>query len=96
MENQNYNREEEKINKILELTEENNQIIKKMHRSQKIQNIFRNIYWVIILATAFGAYYFLQKYFNNIFSDYQNIKNTLYLLDKNATSNLIDLINKFK
>lgn len=96
MENINHNINEEKINKILELTEENNQIIKKMRKVQKIQNIFRNIYWIIILATALGLFYFIQKYFNNMFIDYENIKNNLKLIDKNAISNLIESLNRLK
>lgn len=96
MENINHNINEEKINKILELTEENNQIIKKMRKVQKIQNIFRNIYWIIILATTLGLFYFIQKYFNNMFIDYENIKNNLKLIDKNAISNLIESLNRLK
>ena len=56
MENINHNINEEKINKILELTEENNQIIKKMRKVQKNSKYFRNIYWIIILATALGLF----------------------------------------
>ena len=44
------------------LAEENNNILRKMRRSNLISTIFRVAYWVIIIGLGLGAYYFLQPY----------------------------------
>ena len=76
----------EKINKILELTAENNEIIKKMRRSQKIQNTFRVIYWIILISTTLGIYYFLKPTILTIFNDYNSIKTNINYLNNNSTN----------
>lgn len=50
------------IRKVLELSEENNKMLKKMERRNKWARIFRIIYWSFIIITAIGAYYLLQPY----------------------------------
>jgi len=54
--------EKELLEKNLELTRENNKLLKKMHRSIQWGRFFRIIYWVVIIAAGFGAYYFVQPY----------------------------------
>lgn len=44
------------------LAEENNEILRKMRRSNRWSIALRIFYWIIILGLAFGAYYFVQPY----------------------------------
>jgi len=58
--------EKDDLKKILlehaKIAEENNKILKKIHRSMKVGGFFRAIYWIIIAGSAVGAYYFLQPF----------------------------------
>ena len=51
---------EEKLNEIFRMTEENNNILRTMRRTQYVSNIFRILYWIMIIASLGGAYYFIK------------------------------------
>ena len=51
---------EEKLNEIFRMTEENNHILRSLRRTQYVSNIFRVIYWMVIIASVGGAYYFIK------------------------------------
>ncbi len=70
------------MNQILELTKENNKILRGMQRTARIGKFFRAIYWILILGSIFGTYYYLQPYidqllrtYNDVISTVQNVKN---------------------
>ena len=48
------------------LAEENNKMLRKMRRAQKMASFMRIIYWLIIIGIGIGAFYFLQPYINQI------------------------------
>lgn len=52
--------DEQKLDEILELTRENNEILRSMRRSQRWGSFFRFLYWLIILGSIFGVYYYFQ------------------------------------
>lgn len=54
------------MQKLLELTEENNQILKKMRSSQKVASVMRAVYWLIIIGVTVGAFYTLQPYLDQL------------------------------
>lgn len=54
----------------IDLAQENNILLKKMVRNQKLTNIYRVVYWSIIIFTSVGAYYFIQPLLGNMFNVY--------------------------
>lgn len=56
---------EEKLDRMLRLTEENHKILKSLHRVQYVSNIFRALYWTLIIASLGGAYYFIKPMFSS-------------------------------
>ncbi len=50
----------QKIDELLELTRENNQILRSMRRTQRWSSFFTFVYWAIILGSIFGVYYYFQ------------------------------------
>ncbi len=58
------------IAKLLELTEENNQMLRAMRRSQRWASIMRAFYWLFIIGATVGAFYFLQPYIEQLKSIY--------------------------
>ena len=61
----------------LALAKENNQMLKKVLRSQKRGEIMKIVYWLLIIGIAFGAFYFVQPYLENVISIYTNTAGVL-------------------
>lgn len=54
----------------LELSKENNELLKKVRNTQKLAQIYRIVYWVVIIGASYGAYYFVQPYVGGILNVY--------------------------
>ncbi len=88
------------LTETIELEKENNKMLHGIVRSQKIANIYRIVYWGIIILSTFGAYYFIQPFLDNIFNVYtggtsgsSNMSDIFSnLSDKHQVKNLIDSI----
>lgn len=52
----------------LKLSKENNELLKKVRGFQKWSQTAKAIYWFIIIAFAFGAWYFVQPYLETLLS----------------------------
>lgn len=50
----------QKMDELLELTRENNKILRTMRRTQRVSSFFTFVYWMIILGSVFGVYYYFQ------------------------------------
>jgi hypothetical protein len=62
----------------VELSRSNNEMLKKVVRYQKWNQIYRAVYWGIIIFSSVGAYYFIQPYLSgllNVSGDVSNISN---------------------
>ena len=68
-----------KIDELLELTRENNEILTGMRRVQRWGSLFRIVYWMVILGSVFGVYYYfqptIQKYMKALQSSVEVIQN---------------------
>ena len=58
------------LNKCVNLAEDNNKMLHSMRRSMRLASFVRALYWVLIIGSAFGAYYFIQPYLDQILSVY--------------------------
>lgn len=81
--------ETEDLNQLLELTKENNKILRGMQRSARVGKFFKAVYWALILGTIFGSYYYLQPYIDQMLMMYNQAVSTLNDL-KNKASNIPD------
>jgi len=54
----------------IELAKQNNEMLHKLVRFQKVANIYRVVYWAIIILSTFGAYYLIQPFLNNMLNVY--------------------------
>jgi len=57
------------------LTEENNKLLRKMHRAALWGRVFHFLYWVVIIGLSVGAYYFIQPYIDQLTQVYGGVKN---------------------
>ncbi len=69
--------EQEKLDEMLELTRENNKILRKMHRGMIWSQIFTFLYWMVILGVMGASYYYLQPYITKYWGLYQSAVSTL-------------------
>jgi hypothetical protein len=51
---------EEKLDLIYQMTEENHDILKSLRRQTFLSNMFRLLYWLVILGAIGGAYYYVR------------------------------------
>lgn len=56
------------------MVEENNKLLRKMHRAALWGRIFHFFYWAAIIGLSVGAYYFIQPYVEQVQSIYGGVK----------------------
>lgn len=56
-----------------ELVEEQAIILRKMQRSARLTMAFRVLYWGLIIALSFGAYYLIQPYVDTLKSSLNDL-----------------------
>ena len=66
--------ERELLNRSVSLAEDNHKMLRSMRRSMHISSIVSVLYWVIIIGSAVGAYYFIQPYTDEIMKVYNEAK----------------------
>ena len=62
------------LEESLKLGEENNKLLRSLHRSMRIRRFMSIIYWVLIIGSAFGAYYFAEPYIGQVKEAYGGAK----------------------
>jgi len=65
------------LQKNLETSQESLKILKKINRGRIVGNFFSFVKWVIIIGTAFGAYYYLQPYIDQFKAAFNQVNNLL-------------------
>jgi hypothetical protein len=49
-----------------QLAQENNAILKKLHRSMLTGRVMRVLYWIVIIGASLGAFYLIQPYLDSL------------------------------
>lgn len=65
--------EKQLLEETLALARENNVILSRMQRSQRVTTAIKVLYWVVILALSFGAYWLIQPYVDTLKSSLGNV-----------------------
>jgi hypothetical protein len=73
------------IQKNIELTQQNQKKINKIHSHIRRTMIGKIIYWIIIIGVTVGAVYLSKPYINNAIEQYDSIKKNV-----EQTSNVIN------
>lgn len=79
--------ERQLLRETAELTKENNKILRGIRRSNRFSAFFRIVYWVLIIGSAIGAYYYIQPYINAVSEAYVQMKQNIETV-KGVTSKL--------
>ena len=75
------------LEETAELARENHRLLKKIHNSMRLGRAIRITYWVLIIGSAIGAFYFLQPYIDQLTGVYTGIQD--------SASNVNSLLNAF-
>lgn len=58
------------LKKTLAISEENNKMLRSIYRAQRWGRVWKITYWVAVVALAFGAYYYIQPYVDQLLEVY--------------------------
>lgn len=64
----------ELLRRNIKLSEENNALLKKMHRRAELSFFFRFVYWTIIIGAAVVSFYYTQPYLDKVLALYADIQ----------------------
>ena len=83
---------QEKLEEVYKLTLENNHMLHSMRNRERVANAFRILYWLIIIGSIFGAYYYVRPILDvfttnkgkidDTLNQFQSIMNQLPNMDK--------------
>ncbi|MDB5259380.1 MAG: protein of unknown function with transrane region [Candidatus Taylorbacteria bacterium] len=65
------------LERTLKVSEENNDILKSIRRSNRISTVLRVLYWIVIIGLSFGAYYFIQPYIEQVSGLYNEAQQSI-------------------
>lgn len=80
-----------KIDELLEITHENNKILRGMRRTQRWSSFFTFAYWAIILGSIFGGYYYFQPTIQKYIKTFQTSMGIIQKFESAAGSIPTDL-----
>ena len=69
--------ERQMLQESLELSRENNSILKSMRSSQRWASFMRVIYWILIIAVSYGAYKYTEPYLTKAMQIFQTAQTDL-------------------
>ena len=74
--------DEKEFKELKKLVKENNKMLHRMRRSMALSSIIRSLYWIFVIGSAIGAYYYLQPFIdkaggglNTLFSGFEALQN---------------------
>lgn len=76
----------QKLDELLELTHENNKILRSMRRAQRWNSFFTFVYWAVILGSIFGVYYYFQPTIQKYMKTFQTSIGIIQNFEKSAGS----------
>jgi hypothetical protein len=66
-----------KLQRALELSEENNKMLKKLVRSMRWARLVRTIYFLIIIGASVGVFYYLEPILGQILATYGTFQESI-------------------
>lgn len=76
--------QEKQLQEILELSRENNHLLKGVHRRARWGMFFWILRWAIVVGILFGAYYYVEPYVEKATSTYRKTTDTIKNLQSSA------------
>jgi len=87
-------RETELLQKVVEVTTENNKLLVKMHKAQVWANVMRVIYWVVIIALILGSFVFIRPFLEPVLSLYGGLLGGADTLKNLGSGDISDVLGQ--
>ncbi|MDB5204909.1 MAG: hypothetical protein JWP09_937 [Candidatus Taylorbacteria bacterium] len=85
------------VEETMELSKDNNRILHSIQRRERMTQVFRVVYWLILLGAGAGLYYYIQPYIDELVKAYGNIVDTQHkVADISGKFSLDSIKNYFK
>ncbi len=68
--------DKEFFDRLMQLTEENNRMLRRIRRAAFWTGISRIIYWIILIGISVGAFYYIQPYIQQFWDTYKALEST--------------------
>src|SRR3990167_5138072 len=83
------------VEESLGLSRENNKILRRMQSNLRWGRAFRIFYWVIIIGSMLGTYYYFQPFFEDLLKRYNSVMSTFSQLQKtgSSTNDILNTLN---
>lgn len=78
--------DDRKLDELLEVSNENNKILRGMRRAQRWSSFFTFVYWAVILGSIFGTYYYFQPTIEKYVKTFQTSMGIIQNFEKTAGS----------
>ena len=69
--------ERQMLKRSVDLAEDNNKALHAIRRSIRLGHIMSVVYWIFIIGSAVGAYYFVQPYLDGLVKAYSGAKSSI-------------------
>jgi len=83
------------LEETLELSKENNKILKKLRTAMQVSRLFKIVYWTIIIGSMLGAYYYFQPLIDNLAGAYEGVT-SLFGKGQGAVGSIPDITSLLK
>ncbi len=81
----------QKINELLDLTRDNNKILRSMRSTQRWSSFFTFVYWAVIFGSIFGVYFYFQPTIKKHMNTVQTYISLMQSLEKKSGAIPTDL-----
>ena len=77
---------QEKLDEMYEMMQENNEILRSLLRRERFANFLRIMYWIFIIGTLLGAYYYVQPVLTKMTANFDGLQSTVTHINENISS----------
>ena len=64
---------EEQVEELAKISQENNKMLRGMQRHMRMGTVMRILYWIVIIGSMLGVYYYLQPFIEPLLETYDTL-----------------------
>jgi hypothetical protein len=68
---------EKELEQLLKITKEDHKILNGLQKSARISRVFSILYWILIIGSISGVYYYIQPYLNILLDLYHRVTSVI-------------------
>jgi len=84
----------ERLRRIEDMTEANQNMIKRLHNAYRLSSLFSIIKWVIVIGVTLGSFYYLQPYLEGVLKMYGNLNSFTGGVENNGGIDILKALNR--